>query len=95
MVWNSPDNITRKCRLVAVSAPHNGHRLHAVPVSTRGLKLDDAVIRVAVELRLGINLCIPHTCHFDLLVDATQSHRMCCKLTLARMSRHQKVNDII
>jgi len=29
-----------------------------------GLKLDDEAVRVAVGLRLGINHCVPHQCHW-------------------------------
>jgi hypothetical protein len=95
IVWSSSDDIIGKCRLAAVSAPHSGDWLHALPVSACGLRLDDEAIRVAVGLRLGINLCIPHTCPCGLLVDATGSHSLSCKLAFARMSRHQNLNDII
>ena len=60
-----------------------------------GLRLDDEAIRVAVGLRLGINLCIPHMCPCGLLVDASGSHSLSCKLAFGRMPRHQNLNDII
>ena len=28
-----------------------------------GLKLDNEAVRVAVGLRLGLDLCVPHECH--------------------------------
>ena len=49
-------------RLLAVSAPHSGNWLHALPLATCSLKLDNEAIRLAVGLRLVINLCEPHQC---------------------------------
>jgi len=94
-VWNSSDNAAHKCRLTAVSVPHSGDWLHALPISACGLRLDDEAIRVAVGLRLGVNLCIPHMCPCGLLVDATGSHSLSCRLAFGRMARHQSLNDIV
>ena len=46
----------------AVTAPHAGEWLLAMPTASCGLKLDDEAVRVAVGLRLGTNLCEPHIC---------------------------------
>ena len=32
--------------------------------------LDDEAVRVAVGLRLGLDLCVPHECHCGSVVDA-------------------------
>ena len=55
------DNFNR-ARLLAASAPHSGDWLHALPLSTCGLRLDNEADRVAVGLRLSISLCEPHQC---------------------------------
>src|SRR5664279_1445929 len=94
-VWNSSDDLAHKCRLAAVSTPHSGDWLHALPISACGLRLDDEAVRVAVGLRLGINLCIPHTCPCGKLVDTSGSHSLPCRLAFGRMPRHQNLNDII
>ena len=57
-LMNGTADSTARCRLVAVSAAHSGDWLHALPISACGLSLDDEAMRVAVGLRLGVNLCI-------------------------------------
>jgi Reverse transcriptase (RNA-dependent DNA polymerase) len=82
-------------RLAAVSAPHSGDWLHALPIASCGLKLDNEAIRVAVGLRLGVDLCISHNCPCGLLVDTKGSHSLSCKLACGRMIRHFHLNDVI
>jgi len=43
-----------KARLLAVSYPHAGHKLHAPPITAVGLRLSDEAVRVAVAHRLGL-----------------------------------------
>ena len=88
------DDFNRR-RLSAVSAPHSGDWLHALPISACGLRLDDEAIRVAVGLRLGVDLCIPHRCPCGELVDANGSHSLSCRKAFGRMVRHQNLNEII
>ena len=45
-----------RTRLTAVSAQHSGEWLHARPISSCGLRLDNEAIRVAVGLRLSADL---------------------------------------
>ena len=82
-------------RLLAVSAPHSGDWLHALPLATCVLKLDNEAIRVAVGLRLGVNLCEPHQCPCGKLVDARGNHGLACKRGTARAIRHHQLNDIV
>ena len=51
-----------RARLFAVSAPHAGEWLKALPIASCGLRLEDDAVRVGVGIRLGLNICEPHLC---------------------------------
>ena len=38
--------------------------LNVVPCKNLGLKLDDQQLRISIGLRLGVNICVAHTCHW-------------------------------
>ena len=60
---SAPVNDREKARLRASLTATSGAWLQkALPISSVGLRMDDDVIRVAVGLRLGANLCEPHMC---------------------------------
>ena len=92
---NSFSDAYNLARLSAVSAPHSGDWLQALPISSCGLRLDDEAIRVSVGLRLGVNLCVQHTCPCGSPVDCTGTHGLSCRLAFGRQARHHLVNDII
>ena len=94
-VWNCATGDLDRARLTAVSAQHSGDWLHARPISSCGLRLDDEAIRVAVGLRLGTDLCHPHSCPCGAAVDAKGLHGLSCKLATGRMPRHQALNDLV
>ena len=82
--------------LIAVSSPHSGDWLHALPVSSCGLRLDDEAIRVAIGLRLGTPLCAEHTCNCGAWVDCMGTmHGLSCELGTGRLARHQQLNDLV
>ena len=92
---NAADNLTR-ARLLAVSAKESGAWLHALPISSLGLRMDDATIRIAVGLRLGASLCRPHTCrHCGAEVDHLAIHGLSCRKSEGRHHRHAAINDIL
>ena len=76
------DNFNR-ARLLAASAPHSGDWLHALALSTCGLRLDNEAVRVAEGLRLGTSLCEPHQYPCGQQVDARGTHGLSCKLESA------------
>ena len=71
---------------------HSSDWLFALPVSECGLRLSDEAIRIAVGLRLGLNLCEPHISPCGAKVDARRLHGLSCKRST---TRHQQLNDII
>ena len=50
-------------------------------------------MRVAVGLRLGLSLCVPHRCHCGSQVDACGIHSLVCKKAPGRSARHHALND--
>jgi len=82
------NNKERRARFLAAQAPHSGDWLLALPIANCGLRLDDEAVRVAVGMRLGLSLCVPHNCHCGTLVDAQGLHAMVCKKAPGRIARH-------
>ena len=79
-----------KARLLAVSAPHAGDWLMAMPISSCGLRLDNEAIRVAVGLRLGCRLCTEHRCPCGAIVDERGIHGLSCRLAAGRLARQRR-----
>ena len=52
---NSPYS---RASFLAACCQHNGDWLFALPIASYGLKMDDEAVRVAVGLRLGLDLCV-------------------------------------
>jgi len=71
-----------------VSAPHSGDWLHALPISSCGLRLDDKAVRVAVGLRLGARLCEPYQCPCGAKVGPEGTHGLSSR-------RHNTLNDLV
>ena len=84
-----------KARLLAASSKHSGDWLHTIPISSCGLRLADEVVRIAVGLRFGINICEPHVCICGLVVDVRGSHALSCKHTSGCLTRHNHLNNIV
>ena len=84
-----------RARILAVSAPRSSDWLHAYPISSCGLHLDDEAIRVAVGFRLGARICEPHPCPCGAVVDSRGIHCLSCRRSAGRASRHHNLNDII
>jgi len=106
--WDRPGIAAVRCQLeagladarqratfLAASAPHSGDCLAAFPIAACRLRLDDEAVRVAVTLRLGLQVCVPHTCPCGQSVDAWGLHAMMCKHAPGRIQRHHALNDII
>jgi len=84
--------------IFAASSQHSGDWLFALPIASCGLRLDDEAVRVAVGLRLGSDLCVPHQCHCRSQVDARGLHSFVCKRCKrapGRSARHHALNDLV
>jgi len=57
--------------------------------------MDDEAVRVAVGLRLGLDLCSPHECRCGSMVDAWGLHSFVCKKAPGKTIRHHSLNDLI
>ena len=49
-----------KARLIAVASEHSSDWMNALPIKGSELKLDDTSLRIAVGLRLGLQIVTPH-----------------------------------
>jgi len=67
----------------------------ALPIANCDLRLDDEAVRVAVGMRLGLSLWVPHSCPCGEHVDAQGFHATVCKKAPGRLARHQVFNNII
>lgn len=89
------DSSFHKAAYLAANSIHSGAWLHAMPIASCGLQLDDDAVRVAVGLRLGLNQCIPHKCNCGAQVDARGVHGFVCRHAPGKTSRHHALNDVI
>ena len=58
----SATNSRSRAHILAAHKPQSGAWLHAFPMSSIGLCMDNQTIRIALVLRLGCPLCHPHIC---------------------------------
>ena len=92
---DSKTNPLDRARLLAAAAAHSGDWLHALPISACGLRLNDEAVRVAVGIRLGIELCQVHQCFCGSTVDRRGLHAFSCKRNPGRAQRQHFINDLI
>jgi len=84
-----------RARLLASCSPGLGERLHALPLSSVGLKMDNASVRIAAGLRLGAPVVRPHVCVCGATVAADEHHGLSCRHGSGRHSRHDQLNDLL
>ena len=82
-------------RVLAASAPHSGDWLFAIPSANCGLFLENEELRIAVGLRIGAPVCLPHDCIFGGKVDALGHHCFICRKGNGKQVRHSLLNDAI
>jgi len=74
---------------------NNGDWLFALLIASCGLTLDNEAVRVAMGLRLGLDLCEPHQCQCSDAVDTRGLHSFLCKRAPGRSARHHALDDLV
>jgi len=95
LVEASLNSTQDRASFLAASSQHSGDWLFALPIASRGLRLDDEAVRVAVDLRLGLDLCVPHQCQCGSPVDIRGLRGFVCKRAPGRAARHHALNDLV
>ena len=91
----SISNTHDRARPFAVSARRSSDWLHAMPISSCGLRLENEDTCVVIGFRLGTALCKPHHCSCGTLVDVTGLHSLSYKHSVSKHARHNVINDLI
>ena len=67
----------------------------SLPLSSVGLKLDNATVRISAGLRLGAPVVRPHICVCGAMVSADGHHGLSCRRDSGRHSRCNQINDLL
>ena len=95
MLFNEAQSNEEKARILAVSSEHSSDYLHALPIASLGLKLDNQSLRISCALRLGSLICHQHKCICGNKVNSFGRHGLSCKFQAGRHPRHSQLNDIV
>ena len=93
-LWH-PGNDLPGSKKIIILIIKSGDWLFALPVSSCELKLHDEAVRVAVGMRLGMNMCAPRLCRCGAQVDACGTHSLVCKQAPGRGTRHHVLTDVV
>lgn len=63
---------------MANACKESGAWLNAFPFSTLGTRLENNFFRIAISLRMGIPVCVSHTCVCGQQVDEFGYHGLYC-----------------
>ena len=88
-------NSEEKAILLSTSADDASAWVHAAPISSLGLKLENSCFKIVCGLRIGAKICIPYKCICGSQVDSFGRHGLHCQKALGRFSRHSEGNMII
>ena len=70
--------------------------MNAPPISSLGLRMPNEAIRIAIGLRVGTSICLPHSCSFcGGPVDKFGLHGLSRRMSQGRIPRHQMLNNTI
>lgn len=86
---------TERARLLASRSAGSGDWLDTLPIASVGLKMDNATVRIAVGLRLGVPVVQPHHCICGALVTVDGHHGLSCRHGSGRHARHNLINELL
>ena len=78
-----------------MKADYGSEWIFALPISACGLRISNEAFRIAIGLRLGLNICESHSCPCGGVVDAKGIHGLSCKCGAGRSIRHQQITDLV
>ena len=88
-------NQVSRARLMATAQKKGRAWLNALKVSSLGTLLDPESFRVAIALRVGADVCIPHSCRCGGKMDSRGLHCFSCKYSAGHFPRQLAMNDVI
>lgn len=88
------DQVSR-ARCLAAAQKESGAWLNALPVPSLGTLLDSESFRIAIALRVGADICIPHSCRCGRMMDRKGLHGLSCRYSAGRHPRHSAMNDVV
>ena len=88
-------NQVSRARLLAAADRDSGCWLNVVPIPVLGTYLKPEELRIAISLRVGAQVCQPHTCKCRRPVDTLGHHLLSCRFNEGRHPRHAALNDTV
>ncbi|KAF2889461.1 hypothetical protein ILUMI_16712 [Ignelater luminosus] len=75
--------------------PESGAWLNVLPSISLDTLLDNNLFKIAIGLRLGLNLNPTHTCVCGEIALPNGHHGLSCKKVYEKISHHQEINEVI
>ena len=82
-------------RFLATAQKESGAWLNALPVSSLVKLLDSESFNAATNLRVGADVCIPHSFRCSWRMGNWGTRVLSCKYSARRFLRHSTMNDVI
>ena len=74
-----------RARLQSAATPESGAWLDAIPSGNLGTLLDSDILRIAIALRIGADVCSPHQYKCGAIADNKGCHALTCRLSACRL----------
>lgn len=80
---------------MAAASRESGTWLTALPFAAFGNHLDESSFKIAIALRLGVEVCAKHTCVCEAAADKYGTHGLSCEKSKESHARHPALNELI